>query len=171
MKSLMPRRAVLIGALAMALMPLATTADDHPGMGLKVEQPWARATPGNAPNGAAYLRVVNHGQQMDRLVGATSPVSRKVELHTHTMEGGMMRMRQVSAVEVHPGEPAVFQPGGNHIMLIDLKAPLKEGESFPLTLVFDEAGQVTTEVTVQGVGSMGPGEGMEQMDHSGGHQH
>ncbi|HKK23242.1 MAG TPA: copper chaperone PCu(A)C, partial [Pseudohaliea sp.] len=77
--SLMPRRAVLAGALALALMPLATTADDHPGMGLKVEQPWARATPGNAPNGAAYLRVVNHGREMDRLVGATSPVSRKVE--------------------------------------------------------------------------------------------
>lgn len=171
MISPMPRRAVLMSVLAMALIPLAATAADHGGMGLKVEQPWARATPGNAPNGAAYLRVVNHGQQMDRLVGATSPVSRKVELHTHTMDGGMMRMRQVSAVEVHPGEPAVFQPGGNHIMLIDLKSPLKKGESFPLTLVFDEAGQVTTRVTVEGVGSMGPGGGMKKMDHSGGHEH
>ena len=171
MMSRLRRRALLMLGLALAVAPLALIADDHGRMALKVEQPWARATPGNAPNGAAYLKVVNQGQQMDRLVGATSPVSRKVELHTHTMEGGMMRMRQVSAVEVHPGETAVFQPGGNHIMLIDLKAPLKEGESFPLTLVFDEAGQVTTEVTVQEVGSMGPGGKMQKMDHSGGHKH
>ena len=171
MVSGLPRRAALLLAFALTAGPLAALADDHGHMEVKVEQPWARATPGNAPNGAAYLSVVNHGHAMDRLVGATSPVSRRVELHTHTMDGGMMRMRQVSAVEVHPGEPAVFQPGGSHIMLIDLEAPLKEGETFPLTLVFDEAGQVTTQVPVLGVGSMGPGGMGKKMDHSGGHQH
>ena len=166
------RPAVTILAVVLAALPAVAPAQHHGAAALEVAQPWARATPGDAPNGAAYLTIVNHGHEMDRLVGVTSPVSRRVEMHTHTMEGGMMRMRQVSAVEVHPGEPAVFRPGANHIMLIDLKEPLVEGESFPLTLTFDRAGPVETTVEVQGVGSMGPGGGMEMKGgEGGGHRH
>ena len=144
---------------------------------LQVDHPWARATAGNAPNGAAYLTVQNAGHHADRLVAAESPVAAKVELHTHTMDGGIMRMRRIDAVEVHPGEPAVFAPGGNHIMLLGLRKALKEGDEFPLTLTFANAGKVTVQVEVAGVASMGPDHGspMPEMQHEHGssmqHEH
>jgi copper(I)-binding protein len=70
-------------------------------------------------------------------------------------------MRPVEAIEVTPGAPIVLQPGGLHVMLIGLKAPLKEGERFPLTLTFERAGTIEVEVVVEKLGAMGP----DHMDH------
>ena len=149
----------LIGAL------LATHAS---GAGtLRVEHAWARATAGSAKVGAAYLTVFNDGTDMDRLMAAASPVAAKAELHSVVMEGGVMSMRPVEAVEVHPGEPVVLQPGGIHIMLMGLKRPLKEGETIPMRLAFERAGVVEFEVLVLKAGSMGPqshGHDMEQQE-------
>jgi periplasmic copper chaperone A len=116
---------------------------------LTVDGAWARATAGLARNGAAYMTIHNTGAAADRLVAAASPVAGSVELHAHIKDGDVMRMRQVMAVEITPGEPAVFQPGGLHVMLLDLKAPLKDGERFPVTLTFEKAGQVTVSVEVR----------------------
>ncbi|MCU0839063.1 MAG: copper chaperone PCu(A)C [Rhodospirillales bacterium] len=120
---------------------------------LKIEHPWARATAGAAANGAAYMVISTSGNEADQLIGATSPVAATVELHTHVMEGDVMRMRPVKAIEVNAGEPAVLKPGGLHVMLIGLRAPLKQGASFPLTLTFAKSGTVTVNVDVEGPGA------------------
>jgi len=159
---------IRLAAKALLLVALCATppAAHETGAGaLHVTQAWARATAGSVKVGAAYLTVTNEGAGMDRLVGAATPVAAKAELHTVVMEGGVMSMRPVEAVEVHPGEPAVLQPGGIHIMLMGLKRPLKEGETFPLQLTFEQGGNVDIEVVVQKAGSMGPMHGNEMEHH------
>ena len=111
--------------------------------------------------------MIGNAGAADRLVAASGDVAERIELHTHTMDGNIMKMRRVDAVEVPANGSVALQPGGFHIMLIGLKKPLQEGGSFPLTLTFEKAGTVDVEVAVEGVGSMGP-QGMSQgtMDHS-----
>lgn len=138
--------------LAAALALPAAAADFTLGQ-LKVEQPWARATPGAARNGAAYMVITNAGNAPDQLIAAASPVADKVELHTHVVEGDIMRMRPVKAIDINVGEPAVLRPGGLHIMLIGLKQPLQEGQPFPLTLTFANAGSLTVTVDVVKAGA------------------
>jgi copper(I)-binding protein len=89
---------------------------------------------------------------VDSLVSVTSAVATKGELHTHVVEGTIVRMRQVKAIEVHPGTPTVLKPGGLHIMLIGLNKPLKEGDSVPLQLTFERAGTIEVEATVKSLG-------------------
>jgi len=146
----------LAALCALALTSPALAAD------IAVSSPWARASAPNAPNGACYLEIANTGKEPDRLVSASSPVAAKVELHTHLMDNGVMKMRPVDAFEVAPGEPQVLRPGGNHIMLMGLKETLKAGARFPVTLTFAKAGAVTVEVPVQDAGAMAPA-GMQQM--------
>ena len=129
---------------------------------IKVEEPWARESPPTVTNGAAYMTLVNTGKEADRLVGASGEVSAAVELHTHLMEGGVMKMRPIEAIEVNPGEPTALRPSGLHIMLIGLKKPLVAGQTFPLRLRFEKAGEIPVEVTVR---KMGPGEGAEHSHH------
>ena len=136
-----------------ALCALAFSAPAFAG-DIAISSPWARASAPNAPNGACYLEIANTGKEPDRLVSASSPAAAKVELHTHLMDNGVMKMRPVEGFEVAPGEPQVLRPGGNHIMLMGLKEPLKPGARFPVTLTFAKAGAVTVEVPVQEAGAM-----------------
>ncbi len=148
--------------LAAALVSNLAAAADYSLGDLAIHKPWARASIGQAQAGAAYVTVMNKGSLPDRLIAVEGEVANRVELHNHMMDGGVMKMRPVKAIEVAPGEPAVLKPGGLHIMLMGLKAPLVKGESFPLTLVFERAGRVEIEV------SIGEGTAMEhQMDHGG----
>lgn len=119
-----------------------------------VERAWARAS--LTANGAAYVAFRNMGKTTDRLIGVRTPVAQRAELHTHTMDKGIMRMRPLNAIEVHPGAPAVMRPGGDHIMLMGLTRKLKRGETFPITLRFAHAGEVTVMATVAGPGASGP---------------
>lgn len=127
---------------------------------LAVEQPWARATPGRAPTGAAYLTLVNRGKDDDRLLGAASPVAAKAELHGHQAASGhaghVMEMRPVAEVQVKAGQTVVFKPDSLHVMLVGLKAPLKEGERFQLILRFAKAGEIQVEVPIGRAGAMAP---------------
>jgi copper(I)-binding protein len=148
------------GLLAIALIGLAVWAQaaqamDYRVKDLTVSHPWARATAGPARVGAAYLTITNHGTAMDRLLAVATPTAKHAGVHATIMDQGIMKMRPVKAVEVHPGEPAVLRPGGMHVMLMGLTAPLKKGQSFPLTLTFESAGTVEVMVTVKGAGSMG----------------
>lgn len=151
--SLSPLLATALAALILAAA--AVSADEYTLQDLTIDHPWARASAGPAPNGAAYLTVRNGGAA-DRLVAIAGDVAEHVELHSHRMDGTVMQMRSVEAVDVPAGGSATLQPGGLHIMLIGLKRPLKEGERFPLVLTFEKAGEVTVEVKVEGIGSMGP---------------
>ncbi len=140
---------------------------------IMIEQAWARATPGKAPNGAAYFTLRAEGETADRLVAVASPVAQRTELHTHLMEDGVMKMRAIKAVEVTPGSPTVFQPGGHHVMLMGLKAPLVEGERFPLTLTFERAGSIEIQVEIEKIGAMAPmkGHGGHDSHGHGSHGH
>jgi len=149
----MTTRRRFLGSLATLATVAAAPARAQP---LAVHEPWARAAL-QGRTSAAYMTIENTTDALDRLVAAASPVARVVELHTHIMEGGVMRMRPVTAIEVNPGEPAVLRPGGLHVMLIDLTRPLRAGETIPLTLRFEKAGEVTIDVPVQPAGAGGPG--------------
>lgn len=121
---------------------------------LEVSDAWARATPGKAENGAAYLTI--QSPTADRLVSASSPVAKKAELHTMSMAGMVMQMRPLAAVNIPAGQPVALKPGGVHIMLLGLQQPLQEGQSFPLTLTFDKAGTRVVTVAVEKPGAMAP---------------
>ena len=123
---------------------------------VEVTGAWARASPGNAANGAAYLTVTNRGDAVERLVAAASPVAARVELHTMVMDGGMMRMHEVPVIELAPGQAVTLAPGGLHVMLMGLGKPLEEGGMLALTLTFERAGAMTLEVPVLEAGSRGP---------------
>ncbi|MCL4766538.1 MAG: copper chaperone PCu(A)C [Hyphomicrobiaceae bacterium] len=137
--------------------------------GVSVSQAWSRATPGGARNGAAYFQVTAKGAGGDKLVAARSDAADRVELHTHLHEGGVMRMRQVEAIELPAGKTVTLEPGGFHLMLLNLKRPLKAGEDLELTLVFEKAGEVAVKATVEPIGAKGPAGGHMGQGHGSGH--
>ena len=147
------RAFALATAFALAL-PAAALAAEAGTSHIVVEHPWARASAGMAANGAAYMTITEEGSGADRLVAASSPVCAMAQLHVHLMHNGVMEMRPVSAINVDAGSPTVLQPGGLHIMLMQLKKPLKQGETFPMTLTFQKAGAITVQVSVESAGAM-----------------
>ena len=143
-------RASVLAAFLVVLAAAAGAGD------IAVESPWSRATPGKAPNGAVYLTLVNRGSVPDRLIAVATPVAERAQMHAHTMDNGVMKMRRLDAIEVAPGSPTVLAPGGLHVMLFKVDHPLEEGMRFPLTLTFEHAGSLTVEVEVHKIGAMGP---------------
>ena len=132
---------------------------------ITVSQPWSRATAARATVGAGYAQIRNGGTVADRLVGVSSPRAARVELHTMTVENGIMRMRPLtSGITLPPGATVPLAPGGNHIMFMGLTAPLKKGDRFPATLRFARAGEVKVIFTVGAAGAGAPEK------HHGGHQ-
>src|SRR5690606_23413610 len=123
---------------------------------LSVEKAWARATVPGAAVGGGFVSIRNKGDD-DRLIGAESPVAARVELHTMTLQDGVMRMRQPDAIELPAGKGVELRPGGHHLMLMDLVRPLREGESFPVTLRFEKAGEIEVPVQVLSLGARGAG--------------
>ena len=129
---------------------------------VEVKNAWARATPGKAENGAAYLTIVS--PVADRLTAISTPEAKTAELHNMTMEGGVMKMRPLAAVDLPAGQPVTLKPGGTHIMLMGLTQPLKQGDTFALTLSFEKAGSKQVAVAVEGAGATAPhAEGMGNM--------
>jgi copper(I)-binding protein len=135
---------------AVALVGSAMALAQESGTGaITVEQAWSRPTAASMPNGAAYMVLRNAGSDADRLVAATSEVAERVELHNHVIDAqGVAMMRPVEELEIPAGGQAELKPGGLHLMLLGLRAPLAEGASFPLRLRFAGAGEVAVEVAV-----------------------
>ncbi|NUB27655.1 copper chaperone PCu(A)C [Azospirillum brasilense] len=167
---IMKKHALVLAALV-ALTAGTALAHGFKAGPVDIEHPWARATAPSAPNGSAYMVLSTHGPDSDRLLSASTPVADKAELHTHLMDNGVMKMRQVDAIEVSPGSPTALQPGGLHVMLFGLKQPLAPGKAFPLTLTFEKAGPVTVQVDVQSAGSAAPSHGGAAGPQAGGTQH
>jgi copper(I)-binding protein len=119
-----------------------------------VERPWARATPTGAKSGVVYLTLINNGGSGDNLLSATTPVADQIQFHSASEEDGVSRMREMRTVEVAPRARVTFSPGGLHIMVVGLKQPLKEGQTFPLTLNFEKAGTREVTVPIAKVGAM-----------------
>ena len=159
----MLRLAMIAAALLLSLANMHAGAAEETGP--KIDQAWARATPGAARTGAAYFRI--RSSIDDRLIGLATPVAGKAELHSHLEENGIMQMRTVEGgVAVLAAQALDLKPGGPlHVMLIDLKQSLKVGDSFPLTLTFEKAGPRDVTVRVERLGAMGSTEGID-MNHS-----
>ena len=129
----MKRPTMLAAGLLFSAGVLAGAADN-----VSVQDPYVRLAPPNAAATAAFMVIRNTGDKDVKVVKADNPISKATELHTHLNEGGVMKMRPVPAIEIKAKGEAVLKPGGLHVMMIDLKAPLKEGDSVPITRTFDD---------------------------------
>ena len=149
------------GALALAFLFIAPTAwaQDFTQGDLKIARPWARETARMARAGGAFMTIENTGSTPDRLLKAASPVATRTEVHTVIQDGDVMRMREVPAIDLAPKAKVELKPGGYHVMLMELKAPLKAGDRFPLTLTFEKAGTVTVDITVEKLSGTAPDHG------------
>jgi copper(I)-binding protein len=142
---------------ALAVPSIALCAHEYRTDSLRIDHPFARATPPGARTGGVFFTVTNAGNETDRLLRASTPIAAGVVLHQMALEGGIMKMRAVPSVEVRSGGRLELKPSGYHLMLLDLKQPLKVGEKFPLTLTFEDAGTILISVWVEDMGAM-PGE-------------
>jgi copper(I)-binding protein len=161
----------LIRAMACAfafttLLAATARAEDVKAGDLVITQAWSRATPTGAKVAGGYITIENKGSAADKLLGGSGDVAGKVEIHEMAMDGGVMKMRPLDqGLVIEPGKTVKLAPGGYHMMLMDLKTQLKQGDKVPVTLQFEKAGKVNVSLDVQGVGAQAPGGG----DHSGGH--
>jgi hypothetical protein len=144
-----------LSALALfGLLTLATQAV----LAVEIESPWVRPTAPGAKVGGAFMTIVG-GAQADRVVSGSSPAAAVVELHTHIMQDGVAKMRAIPAIDVPAGGKVELKPGGLHLMLINLKAPLKAGETIVLKLRFEKAGEIEIKVPVANQPAMTSGHG------------
>ncbi|MBO38222.1 MAG: hypothetical protein CMM75_03445 [Rhodospirillaceae bacterium] len=129
-------------------------SNDNPGHGkIIIKDPWARAS--ITKNGVSYLTIMNHGKHPEKLIGVMAPVAKRIELHTHKNDDGIMRMRQIKDIPLPPHGSVSLKPGGHHIMMIGLNRKLKLGDKFPLTLLFEKRGNITVTVKVRHAGALG----------------
>ncbi len=139
----MKKSCAFIFGLVLSSLALAGASEQ-----VSVVNPYVRQAPPSAPATGAFMVLKNNGDTDVRLLKVSNPASRITELHTHTHEDGMMKMRQVAGIDIKAKGETVLQPGGLHIMMIDLKAPLQEGESVPLTLTFDDGSNLQVDAKV-----------------------
>jgi len=125
----------------------------RPSAQIRIENGWARATPPGAKIAAGYMTIRNAAATPDRLIGASSPAAERVETHVTVKEGDIFRMREVLSYEIPARGSFELKPGGAHLMLVNIKAPFTEGAKVPLTLRFERAGEVRTELQVGRLGA------------------
>jgi hypothetical protein len=154
----------LLVAAALALLAAAAFAHDYKAGAIVIDHPWARATPRGASVGAGYFSLTNTGATADRLIAATAAAADHIEIHEMTMVDGVMRMRPVKdGIALEPGKTVEFKSNAFHLMLVDLKEPLQQGQRIKGTLTFEKAGTVEIEFAVEGIG--GPARAAPAMDH------
>jgi copper(I)-binding protein len=127
--------------------------------GIRIQHARIRATSAGAVTSAAYFDITNSSAETQRLIGASTTVAERVEIHTMSMDGGVMRMRSIGAIDIAPGATVELRPGGLHLMLIALRKPMRLGEMVPMILQF--AGGKTVDVDFQ-VEAMGAGHGAHE---------
>lgn len=152
-------RLALVAALAASLLYLNPAAAHSVKVGqLELTDLWSRATPPNAPSAGGFLTITNLGDEADRLVAVSSPAAETGEIHEMKVEDGVMTMRPLEAgVEIPAHATVTLAPGGLHLMFIDLKVRLTEGERMPVTLTFEKSGSIDTFLHVEAIGAKGPG--------------
>jgi copper(I)-binding protein len=151
------RRLAYVAVLA-SLFAAPACAEEVRAGDLVITQAWSRATPGGAKIAGGYLTIENKGSVTDRLVGGSGEVAGKIEVHEMAMNNGVMTMRPLDkGLAIEPGQTVKLAPGGYHLMMFDLREPLKQGDKVPVTLEFEKAGKVNLSLDVQGIGAQGPG--------------
>lgn len=150
---------LLAGAFAVMIAQSAFAHEFKAGQ-LEIEHPWSRATPAGAKVAGGYFAVSNEGTSPDRLVSATAEIAGRTEIHEMAVKDGIMTMRMLpDGVAVPAKGELVFKPGSYHLMFMELKRPIKEGERFPGTLTFEKAGTVAVEFAVESMGKTGDDHG------------
>jgi periplasmic copper chaperone A len=157
MTALLAGAAALSAALYGDLASPAAAAGDYDVGSIHISQPWSRATPKGAPAGAGYMTLTNKGTVPDRVSCVSDDASAQCQIHTMTMENGVMKMRPAEGgLEIKPGESVMLKPGGNHMMFLSLKHPLEQGGMVKATLKFDHAGTIDVEYPVLAIGAPAP---------------
>lgn len=140
-------------ALLLALLATGAQAHDYQIGPIAIDHPWTRATPKNAPVAGGYLKITNTGATADRLIGGSSEVAKRFQVHQMKIDGGVMTMRELKdGLEIPPGATVELNPSSYHIMMMDLARPLTKGEKVKGSLTFEKAGKVDVEFTVEAIG-------------------
>ena len=154
MRNCFSHRGELWLPLSLTLAAGAAMAGDFTKGPLTISSPWIRATPAGAPVAGGYLTLINKGSEADRLVGGSVDFAGKVEIHEMAMANGVMTMRALPAgLELKPGASVELKPGSFHIMFMNLKRPLKQGESASGSLTFEKAGTIPVQFTIESMGA------------------
>ena len=153
-------------AIVFALAASHAVAEDYKAGPLVIGQPWTRVTPKGAAVAGGYLKITNTGATADRLIGGSTAVSKRFEIHEMKMDGGVMKMRELKdGVEIPPGGTVELKPGSYHIMMMHLSRPLTKGEKVKGSLTFEKAGKVDVEFAVEGLGAIPAGMNMKENGH------
>jgi copper(I)-binding protein len=153
------------GFLVFTLLVSPVRAQQVKAGDLVITQAWSRATPGGAKVAGGYLTIENRGSTADRLIGGSGDITDRIEVHEMTTSNGVMTMRALDkGLVIEPGKTVKLAPGGYHLMMFDLKSPLKQGDKMPVTLEFEKAGKVKLSFDVLGVGAQGPAAASGGMD-------
>ena len=151
-------------ALLLAMLATDARAEDYKIGNLQISQPWARATPKGAAVAGGYLKITNTGTTPDRLLGGSSDVAKRFEVHEMSMDGGVMKMRELkNGLDIAPGATVELKPNSYHIMLQGLSRPLAKGERVKASLTFEKAGKAEVEFAVEAIGASGAGGDMKKM--------
>ena len=154
-------KSILLAA-ALALAVSSVSAHEYKAGSIEIKHPWARATPKGSEVGGGYMKLVNTGTTPDRLIGGSNAVAGKFEIHEMSMDGGVMRMRQLpNGIEIKPGQTVELKPGSYHLMFIGLRQPFEQGKRVKGTLRFEKAGTVEVEYAVEAIGGT-PGAGHDE---------
>lgn len=155
-------RSFLPPLLGIALLAGAVAAHDYRAGDLTIEHPWTRATPAGATVAAGYMVIHNSGSDPDRLIAGTAPFAGRVEIHEMVMDGDVMRMREVDGgLEIPPGGAIVLEPGGYHVMFLDLREPLVEGGVRDGTLTFEQADEIAVHYAIESMAAEEPGHALD----------
>ena len=155
-----------------AVAPAETTTSAPVAVGdLVIRDAWTRQSPPGARAGGGYATITNNGGAADRLIGGSTPFSERFEVHEMSVTDGVMRMGEIDGgLEIGPGETVELKPGGFHLMFIDVTEPPVEGDTVPVTLLFERAGEVTLDLPVAAIGATAPdGPAMKGGTDHGGH--
>ena len=148
---------MFVAAVIAAWAAMSAQAEDVTAGSLKISAPWARATPKGASIGGGYMKITNTGAAPDRLIGGSTDVANRFELHEMKMDNGVMKMRPVTdGLEIKPGQTVELPPSGYQAMLVRLKHQLEKGQHFKVTLEFAKAGKVDVDFAVEGIGAQSP---------------
>lgn len=149
---------LLVAVTLLAAVPMAVPAHEYKAGDIRIGHPWTRATPPSSRTGAGYLTLTNNGSAPDRLLGATSPLLGRAEIHATEMDGTVMKMRHLAeGIALPVGVTVELKPGGFHMMFPELTGPIEQGKRVPVTLVFEKAGKVDVEMEVSAIGAREPG--------------
>jgi len=146
---------LIVGVALMLGIGSACAADYKVG-DLEIGHPWSRATPKSAKVASGYLSITNTGSAADRLVSGTFAQSHGFQIHEMSMDGGVMKMRELKALDIKPGQTVELKPSSSHLMFTDLNKPLAVGQRVKGTLVFENAGSVAVDYTVEAIGATSP---------------